>query len=161
MALILQHKVYAYVTQGPRLLVLRHPGAPEAGLQLPGGSLEEGEAPAVGALREAAEETGLGGLRLVAHLGTVDFPVPALGRLFRRHFFHLVCDAETPERWHHDEATPSDGTPGPIPLEFFWVALPGGVPPMAPGHDVFLPALCARLGLTAAPAPVRCPPRNE
>lgn len=161
MALILQHKVYAYVTQGPRLLVLRHPGAPEAGLQLPGGSLEEGEAPAVGALREAAEETGLGGLRLVAHLGTVDFPVPALGRLFRRHFFHLVCDAETPERWHHDEATPSDGTPGPIPLEFFWVALPGGVPPMAPGHDVFLPALCARLGLTAAPAPVRCPPRDE
>ncbi len=161
MALILQHKVYAYVTQGPRLLVLRHPGAPEAGLQLPGGSLEEGEAPTVGALREAAEETGLGGLRLVAHLGTVDFPVPALGRLFRRHFFHLVCDAETPELWHHDEATPSDGTPGPIPLEFFWVALPGGVPPMAPGHDVFLPALCARLGLTAAPAPVRCPPRDE
>ncbi len=161
MALILQHKVYAYVTRGPRLLVLRHAGAPEAGLQLPGGSLEEGEAPAVGALREATEETGLDGLRLVAHLGTVDFAAPSFGRLFRRHFYHLACDAETPERWQHEEADPSDGTPGPIPLEFFWVALPAGVPPMAPGHDAFLAALCARLGLTAASAPVRYPPRTE
>jgi 8-oxo-dGTP pyrophosphatase MutT (NUDIX family) len=43
---------------GPDVLLLRHPFA---GVQFPAGTVEPGEAPAAGALREACEETGLSG----------------------------------------------------------------------------------------------------
>ena len=140
-------KVFAYVTHGGRLLVFRHVLAPEAGIQVPAGTLREGEAPAEGALREAQEETGLLDLRLEASLGTRDYVPPGGARVYRRHFFHLVCPHRPPERWRHDEVFPSEGAPGPIPFEYFWAALPDGVPPLAPGHDALLGALCARMGL--------------
>lgn len=140
-------KALAYVTHGERLLVFRHVLAPEAGIQVPAGTLRDGEDPAEGALREAQEETGLLGLRLEAWLGTRDYVPPTGGRVNRRHFFHLVCLHRPPERWRHDEVFPSEGAPGPIPFEYFWAALPDGVPPLAPGHDALLGALCARMGL--------------
>ena len=40
--------------------------APEAGIQVPAGTVEADETPAAAALREAREETGLGDLRLAA-----------------------------------------------------------------------------------------------
>ena len=66
-------KVTAFVTRpapsghGHELLVSRHP---DAGIQLPAGSVEPGEAFAAAALREVLEETGLRGTQVVAHLGT-------------------------------------------------------------------------------------------
>ncbi len=41
----LRHKVYAYITHGHRLLVFSHRDFPEAGIQVPGGTMEEGEDP--------------------------------------------------------------------------------------------------------------------
>ena len=64
-------KVLAYVTRGRRLLVFRQPESPEAGIQVPAGTVEEGEGPEVAVLREAREETGLDGLRLDAFLGAL------------------------------------------------------------------------------------------
>ncbi len=52
-------KALSYITRGQRLLVFRQPDFPEQGVQVPGGSVELGEQPAVAALREAREETGL------------------------------------------------------------------------------------------------------
>jgi 8-oxo-dGTP pyrophosphatase MutT (NUDIX family) len=43
---------------GPQVLLLRHPFA---GVQFPAGTVEPGEAPEAGGLREAREETGLAG----------------------------------------------------------------------------------------------------
>ncbi|MHC4472723.1 MAG: NUDIX hydrolase [Planctomycetota bacterium] len=137
----LKHKVFAYITHEGRLLVFRHPGAPEAGIQVPAGSLAEGEAPDAAVLREAHEETGLAGLRLGAFLGRADHVVPDRGEVHRRRFYHLVLDGAPPERWRHAEADPSDGTEGPIPFELYWVPLDAGVPPLAPGHDRMLPRL--------------------
>lgn len=144
------HKAFAYITHGQRLLVFRHVLAPEAGVQVPAGTLRDGEDPAEGALREALEETGLGDLHLAGYLGTVDHVPEGLGQVYRRHFFHLACGGEPPERWRHAEEDPSEGEPGPIPFEFFWAVLPDGVPPLAPGHDTLLGILLARLGLRAA-----------
>jgi 8-oxo-dGTP pyrophosphatase MutT (NUDIX family) len=63
-------KVTAYITQGQgelsRLLIFRHPNA---GLQLPAGTVEVGESVEAAAHREALEETGLAGLRLIRYLG--------------------------------------------------------------------------------------------
>ena len=62
----MKEKVYAYIVKDHRLLVFRHIQFPEAGLQVPGGTVEEGEPLEEAVLREATEESGLEGLRLVA-----------------------------------------------------------------------------------------------
>ena len=48
-------KVYAYITRADRLLVFRHVDFPEAGVQVPGGTMDAGETPEGAVLREAAE----------------------------------------------------------------------------------------------------------
>lgn len=64
-------KVTAFVTrQGPAgldLLLFRHP---DSGIQLPAGTVEEGEPPEQAALREVREETGLANVRLTAYIGS-------------------------------------------------------------------------------------------
>ncbi len=64
-------KVTAFITRetpsGMEVLLFRHPGA---GVQIPAGTVEEGESPEQAVLREAAEETGLRGLRIRRHLGS-------------------------------------------------------------------------------------------
>lgn len=146
----LKHKVLAYITHGERLLILSHPDCPEAGLQVPAGTLEPGEDPAEGVLREAFEETGLNGLRLNAFLGEYDQDFPEVGHVHHRCFYHLVCEKPPPERWIHYEWHPSDGSPAPIRFEFFWVPLPDGVPELAPGHGRMLPVLISLLKLETA-----------
>jgi 8-oxo-dGTP pyrophosphatase MutT (NUDIX family) len=56
---ITKRKALAYITWGNSLLVFRHPHVPAAGIQVPGGTIEEGESPEEAVLREAIEETGL------------------------------------------------------------------------------------------------------
>ncbi len=65
----LKRKAFAYITHGDRLLVFRHPAAPDAGIQVPAGSMRTGERPEDAVLREAREETGLADLVLVGALG--------------------------------------------------------------------------------------------
>jgi ADP-ribose pyrophosphatase YjhB (NUDIX family) len=125
-----KRKVYAYVTHGDRLLVFVHPNHPDAGVQVPGGTLEEGEEPVDGALREAVEETGRADLEVVRFLGEAERDMADFGRneIHRRFYFHLRCSGSPPERWRHGEHTSSDGIPGPIPFDFYWVPLDGELP---------------------------------
>ena len=141
-------KVMTYITHCNRLLVFRQPDFPEAGIQVPGGSVEPGEALETAALREAREETGLDGLRLVRLLGVCDFDGRSRGRdeIYRRAFFHLRCEgAEPPETWRHAELTPSDGSPAPIIFELFWAPLPDGVPDLIAGMGAMLPELISAI----------------
>jgi RimJ/RimL family protein N-acetyltransferase/8-oxo-dGTP pyrophosphatase MutT (NUDIX family) len=133
-------KVAAYITHGNRLLVFSHPGHPEAGIQVPGGAVESGEAVEEAVLREAKEETGLDGLELRAYLGVKEYDLSAWGLsgVMRRHFYHLALCDQSPERWRHYEQFPSDGSPGPIEFELFWVAFPEGVPELAGGQGDLL-----------------------
>ncbi len=62
-------KVLAYITHQYRLLVFRQTDEPETWIQVPGGTIEEGETPAKAVLREAFEETGLSDLALERFLG--------------------------------------------------------------------------------------------
>ena len=139
----LQHKVFAYITHASRLLIFRHLDFPEAGLQVPAGTVEPGEDFAAAVLREAQEETGLDGLTIVAALGEHVRDMSDVGRdaIHHRHFYHLRCTATPPERWRHDETDPSDGSPAPIRFEFYWVDLPDGVPELICDHGQFIPRL--------------------
>ncbi len=120
-------KVYAYITLPGRLLVFRHTHFPEAGIQVPGGTVETGEMLESAVLREAQEETGLQDLRIAEYLGEQELDARPWGKdeLHLRHFYHLEPGPETfpggivPERWLHVEMTPSDGGPA-IEFEFYW-----------------------------------------
>jgi 8-oxo-dGTP pyrophosphatase MutT (NUDIX family) len=142
-----RHKVYAYLTRGDELLVFRHVDFPEAGIQVPGGTLEEGEDPAQGALREASEETGLHGLRLASVLGEHLWRFSD-GRpeVHLRYFYHLLSDEPMPDTWRHYEMHPSDGTPGEILFEFFWTPLSLAADVLHPYYVAFIAALQRKLG---------------
>lgn len=142
-------KAYIYITQGKRLLVFEQPGKPEAGIQVPGGSIEAGEAPEAAALREAWEETGLNGLKLAAFLGEMrrDMRDYGLDEIHHRYFYHAVLEGPAPERWLHGEHTPSDGSPGPIPFLLYWVNVPDGVPSLIADMGDFLGVLFDVLGI--------------
>ena len=115
-------KVYAYITRGEMLLVFRHVDFPEAGVQVPGGTMEAGEDAVTAVLREAQEESGLSGLMVNRYLGE-DVFLEAPNKRILRHFFHLMCLMDVPDTWQHYEHAPSDGSPGPILFEFYWLPL--------------------------------------
>lgn len=139
----IKHKVLAYITQGDRLLVFSHPQSPEAGIQVPAGTVKDGEDLDAAVMREACEETGLAELRLVRLLGDEIRDLSSFGipQIVHRHFYHLRCEGTPPETWRHYERDPSEGPYEPIPFDFFWVKLPDEVPPLAGKQDRFLPSL--------------------
>ena len=99
-------KVTAFVTRstpaGDDLLLFEHP---HAGIQIPAGTVEAGEAPEDAVQREATEETGLDGLALRSGLGTDDWRLPE----------HLRYVAERTTVYSR-----------PDPASFDWAFLPRG-----------------------------------
>jgi 8-oxo-dGTP pyrophosphatase MutT (NUDIX family) len=135
-------KAFAYITHEDRLLIFSHPLEPAAGLQVPAGTMLDGEAPEDAVLREAREETGLEKLRIVRFLGATMRDCADVGRdeIHHRHFFHLACDETPPERWRQYEMDTSDGSDPPL-FELWWVRLPDGVPELISGHGAMLAEL--------------------
>ena len=147
-------KAFAYVTQGSRLLVFAHPDFPDAGIQVPAGTMRPDESPEDAVLREAVEETGLAGLEIVSFLGeqffeAISTPQHWFGsgepQVHHRYFFHLACTQEPAETWRHHEL--HDGLAPPTAFDFFWALLPDGVPQLIAEHDHYLPDLVASMGL--------------
>lgn len=146
---ILKHKVFAYITHADRLLVFSHPHHPEAGIQVPAGSIKDGERPEDAVLREAYEETGLARLELVRFLGECrrDMSDFGLDEIHHRRFYHLHCGGDPPDTWRHYENDPSNGDAEPIAFEFFWARLPRDVPELIADHGEMLPQLIDTLAL--------------
>ena len=149
---IVKRKAFAYVTHwrpedGHRLLVFSHPNSPEAGIQVPAGTMEADESPDEAVLREAHEETGLTGLELVGFLGEQLHDLTDLGvpEIHHRYFFHVRCSGDPPAVWRHYESDPSDGSPEPPLFELFWASLPDGVPDLIADHGIMLPVLLSSL----------------
>ena len=146
-----QRKVLAYITHAGRLLVFRQPESPEAGIQVPGGTVEADEDPAIAVLREAREETGVEDLTVAAFLGKTIRAFPNTtpgypsGVVFHRFIYHLRCLGTPPATWRHFECLPSEGDPRQIPFDFFWVAIPDGVPELTAHQGELLPALVRAL----------------
>jgi 8-oxo-dGTP pyrophosphatase MutT (NUDIX family) len=99
-------KVTALITrpgpEGPELIVFDH-GV--AGIQLPAGTVEEGEPFDDAVMREAWEETGALGLELVRELAVVRRETPS--RTEVRRVYHLRSTVEMPDEWV--VATPDGG----------------------------------------------------
>jgi ribosomal-protein-alanine N-acetyltransferase len=156
-------KVVAYITQGDKLLVFSHPLYPEAGIQVPAGTIKQGEPPDDAVLREAREETGLHELEIHSFLGVREHDLSPYGisEVHRRHFFHLECRQETPITWRHFENDPSDGSTEPIEFEFFWVKFPDEVPELSGGQGELLSKLAAISHQDTAPPSLTFQPMDE
>lgn len=120
-------KVVCYVVREGQLLVFRHLDHPieQAGIQVPAGTVEPGEEAADAALREASEESGLTGLRLVAELGEDDYDIwPVRDEVLHRRYFLLSAEGEIDlaARWEHADPDPTGGGPTPR-WECFWIPL--------------------------------------
>ncbi|WP_310725940.1 NUDIX domain-containing protein [Streptomyces sp. N2A] len=74
---VTKDKVLCYVVRDGKLLVFRHTdfSYEEVGIQVPAGSLREGETPEAAALREAGEETGLMGFKIVRKVGETEYDI--------------------------------------------------------------------------------------
>lgn len=118
-----RRKVMCYITSGRKLLVFRQPQHPEAGIQVPGGSVEDGEAWDAAAAREAFEETGLANLNFIGCLGEAwrDMSDYGKNQIHQRRFYHFSVEAIAQERWQHWEAFSGDGQR--VLFELFWVTL--------------------------------------
>jgi 8-oxo-dGTP pyrophosphatase MutT (NUDIX family) len=114
-------KVVAFVLDRDRVAVFRQDDE-DSGLQVPAGTLREGEDPAAGALREAEEETSLAGLRVVRFLGRYDWDIsPIREEIQQRHVFQLAVDVPPPEVWTSQEL--HDGELPPTNFYFSWLPL--------------------------------------
>jgi 8-oxo-dGTP pyrophosphatase MutT (NUDIX family) len=91
-------RVVAYVLRGRELLVFDHRDFPDAGTQVPAGTVDDDEAPALAVIREVHEETGVDA-RLVRELGVTDAVAPR-GEPRRNYFFELATD-EPRDAWEH------------------------------------------------------------
>ena len=112
-------KVVAYITRGDGLLVFTHRDIPEAGVQVPAGTVEMDETPGAAVLREVHEETGLTptAVRNTAFLGRCLWKAGPY--CHDRYFYHFLLAAPAPDVWLHYET--SGGKSEPIAFSFYWV----------------------------------------
>ncbi|SHJ57706.1 NUDIX domain-containing protein [Tessaracoccus bendigoensis DSM 12906] len=111
----LVRKAVGYVVRKGRLLVFSRDDIPleVVGVQVPAGTIEDGELPEVAAVREVLEETNLHA-RVVRALGVERYDVwPSKPEIHERHFFQLATVGEDlEEQWSAGEPGPSgDGPP--------------------------------------------------
>jgi len=121
---IAKEKVLCYIVRDGKLLVFRHTDYTyeEVGIQVPAGSVRNGETPEDAALREAREETGLNQFKIVRKLGETEYDIsPYRFEIQKRHVFHLELQESTPERWFSQED--HDGEQTATRFECFWIPL--------------------------------------
>lgn len=119
-----KQKVVIYCVKDGKLLVFRHTdfSYEEVGIQVPAGSIRDGETEQEAALRELREETGCDEFEIVSTLGTATYDMtPYREEIQERHFFLAKPTADLPERWQSQEE--HDGAQAPTKFECFWIPL--------------------------------------
>ena len=117
----MNHKVLAYITRRlddqPQLLVFTHRDFPEAGRQVPAGTVEPGEAIEAALFREIQEESGLTEVHLIRKLA--EHTEVEWGHI--RHVFQLTASRDVPDAWRH--IVRGQGEDAGLVFEYQWADL--------------------------------------
>lgn len=119
-----------------QVLVFDHANAPEAGTQVPAGSIDPGESPEEAVLREAREEAGLTDLALVRYLGRFSHLVEERRQIHERHVFHLTSPGPLPELWEHDVS--GEGEDRGMRFVCFWLDVDEAARVLSGGQGAYL-----------------------
>jgi len=118
-------KIVAYITReterGMELLVLRHPRHWKNPIQVPQGTVENGEAVITALWRELEEETGRSDFTLVRQVAQVPFYADWRDEHQERHVFHLVASPDIPDTWAY--VVTAGKSDKDLTFEFFWMPL--------------------------------------
>jgi 8-oxo-dGTP pyrophosphatase MutT (NUDIX family) len=119
----MQQKVMAYLVRRgaarPELLVFEHRDHPDAGVQVPAGTVEPGEAIETALLRELREEAGLtpAQVRVVRKLAEAY----EIASDQQRHVFELAPLTALRDRWTH--TVRGAGEDQGLVFQYYWVPL--------------------------------------
>jgi 8-oxo-dGTP diphosphatase len=103
----IKRKVLAYITIGKepdlQVLVFEHKDNPSAGLQVPGGTIEEGELVIDALYREIVEESGITREDLVmkGNVNKTHSNPEKRNTMYERTIFHLDYIGDPIEEWEH------------------------------------------------------------
>ncbi|WP_165861405.1 NUDIX hydrolase [Paenibacillus paeoniae] len=118
-------KVVAYITrtvpgnpESIQLLVNVHTDLPEAGIQVPAGTIEAGETAEVAVIREVYEETGLNEATIIAKITEYDYFYEPRKEIHQRNVFLLSLNEKPKDEWETTEVTPSGHI---IKLRHYWI----------------------------------------
>jgi 8-oxo-dGTP pyrophosphatase MutT (NUDIX family) len=141
----MRRRAFCYITRkgpdGLQLLVFQHPD-PAAGVQTPGGTIDAGETPQDGAVREAIEETGLTGFRRPRLLAVDTFE--GQDETVERYHVHLPTQGPTADRWDHT-VTHGEADAG-MRFHLFWLGFAEARQRVWPWMITHLDALELQLG---------------
>lgn len=118
-------KVLAYITRrgpnGTELLVFEHVGMPEAGTQVPAGTVEVGETPLEAVVREVEEETGLSLKIQGRHIGRFEWYRADRDELHYRNVFHFEITEPIADEWQHSVS--GSGEDHQLSFQIHWLAI--------------------------------------
>ncbi|HWI63289.1 MAG TPA: NUDIX domain-containing protein [Symbiobacteriaceae bacterium] len=139
----MRQKVQAYITRetpsGLQLLVFEHADFPDAGIQVPAGSIDPGETPDHAVLRETLEEAGLTDVTIIKYVGCFPWFYPAQQVIHQRHVYHLAVTKPVPDRW---EQVVSGGVEDKgMRFICYWMDLPSAATALSGQQGMYLSLL--------------------
>ena len=141
----LKQKVVAYVTRGSgadcELLIFEHVDFPEAGIQVPAGTIEPQERPADAAKREVLEEAGLILASAPTCLGTFPYFREDTRENQLRHVYHFATPGDLPDNWEH--SVTGYGVDESLLFRFYWLPLDKARARLAVGQGDYLPMIAS------------------
>lgn len=136
-------KAFGYITRehGEQIQVLVfEQNTVGSGIQVPKGTIEEGETPLEAVKREMLEETGLTTL-VVQELIAQDYFNHPSGVLQKRYFYHLTISGETKDTWQH---YPTGLNEADLLFSFYWISAEQDTL-LAKGHGDYLYRVLAKV----------------
>ncbi|WP_254543527.1 NUDIX hydrolase [Halomarina pelagica] len=127
-------KACVYATRArDELLVFERPDA-DAGVRVPGGTVESDEPHELAALRELKEECGIAGDR-ATYLGSIRRHHPRRPEIHHRHFFHAPVE-ERRDRWDH--VVTGGGDDAGTVFRCYWLPVPAAPYALDHGFDALV-----------------------